>query len=267
MSLWRNIKDILLSYYLPQNHFILVSFPKVGRTWLKFMLNKIYADLINDNNQASINLKKQAGNLPVLKDTHDWSEIIIESGYRPDPLKLFKYSKRYFYHRSKVIHLIRDPRDTIVSHFHQVTKRAKNPFVFDSISHFLRDPIYGFSRIIKFYTLWSKNESVPKDYLLIKYENLKHNGIPELRKIVDFLGLENVSDKLLQRVYEESSAEKMRDLEKKEKIDGFNQFGKNINSLKVRKAKIGGYKSELSQEDIEYCENLMKDLPENYQYR
>ena len=59
----------------------------------------------------------------------------------------------------------------------------------------------------------------------------------------------------------------MRDLEKKEKIDGFNQFGKNINSLKVRKAKIGGYKSELSQEDIEYCENLMKDLPENYQYR
>ena len=53
--------------------------------------------------------------------THDMSEIIIENGYRQDPTILFRFDDRLRYRRSKVIFLVRDPRDVIVSHFHQVT--------------------------------------------------------------------------------------------------------------------------------------------------
>lgn len=266
MKVWRNIKDIMLAYYLPKNDFVLVSFPKVGRTWLKFMMNKIYAELNESVNSTSINLSDQAGELAVLKDTHDWSEIIIENGYRPDPELLFKYDKRYLYHRSKVVFMVRDPRDTIVSHYHQVTKRATNPFQFNSISDFIKDPLYGFNRIIRFYNIWANNSKVPKDFLLLRYEDLMEQGEQELRKLIDFMGIKGVSDELIKRVYEESSANKMRKLEQKAQIDGFNSFGSEANTLKVRKAKVGAYASELTAEDIHYCNEQMKALSPKYKY-
>lgn len=266
MKVWRNIKDIILSYYLPKNDYVLVSFPKVGRTWLKFMMNKIYAELNESANKNSINLSEHAGDLPVLKDTHDWSEIIIENGYRPNPEFLFKFNKRYQYHRSKVVFLVRDPRDTIVSHYHQVTKRTKKPFQFDSASDFIRDPLYGFNRIIHFYNIWANNSNVPKDFLLLRYEDLMAQGEQELRKLIDFMAIEGVSNELIKRVYQDSSANKMRKLEQSAQIEGFNSFGNQDNSLKVRKAQIGGYTNELSEEDIHYCNEQMKGLSTKYKY-
>ena len=65
-----------------------------------------------------------------IQKTHDLSEIIVEDGTRQNPNLIFKYLKRFRYRRSNVIFLVRDPRDVIVSHYHQVTKRSKNPFVF-----------------------------------------------------------------------------------------------------------------------------------------
>ena len=51
----------------------------------------------------------------------------------------------------------------------------------------------------------------------------------------------------------------MRNKELVNKLSGFNDFGKEINHLKVRKAKVGSYLDELSQSDIEYCNYLLKN--------
>ena len=40
MKLWRNLKDIILAFYLPKGYY-LISFPKTGRTWLMYMLRSI----------------------------------------------------------------------------------------------------------------------------------------------------------------------------------------------------------------------------------
>ena len=58
-------------------------------------------------------------------------------------MDVFRYTNRFRYRRSKVIFLVRDPRDVVVSHFYQVTKRSKNPFVFNSITDFVKDDILG----------------------------------------------------------------------------------------------------------------------------
>ncbi len=253
---WRDIKDLILSYKYPKNQYFLVSFPKTGRTWLMYMIDQM-------KEQSDHRLKEEKS---FIFNEHDSSEIIIEDGTRNNPLDIFRVTSRLRYKRGKVIFLVRDPRDVIVSHFYQVTKRSKKPFVFKSISEFLRDDILGFKRIIHFYNLWERNKDVPQDFLLISYEDLINNGIQELQRVMTFLGIE-ISKDSVRNIYERSSASIMRAKEIKNKLDGFNDFGKGRNQLKVRNAKIGGYKSELSDEDIKYCNREMQYLNPLFKYK
>ena len=250
------MKDFILSYYYPKGQYFLVSFPKTGRTWLMYMINQI-------KEQGNHRLKKEK--YFIFKE-HDNSEIILEDGTRNNPLDVFKFTSRFRYRRGKVIFLVRDPRDVIVSHFHQVTKRAKKPFIFNSISEFVKDDILGFKRIIYFYNLWYFQKQKPKDFLLIKYEDLLENGIQTLSEITSFLNI-SITTNNLQEIYHQSSSDKMRKKEKANQLEGFNDFGKSRDQLKVRNARIGGYKSELSEEDILYCNKEMKNLNTYFGYK
>lgn len=250
MLFWRNIKDFILSFTYPVNQSFLVSFPKTGRTWLLHMITQI-------QNRSNTNIR--------IQDTHDMSEIIIENGFRQDPHILFNFINRFYYRRSKVLFLVRDPRDVIVSHFYQVTNRAKNPFIFSSISEFVRNDILGFKRIVHFYNLWFYAKNIPRSFYLIKYEKLLNNGVEELLSICKFLGIKT-NIKIITDIYNESSANKMREKEIKNQIVGFNNFGKSRNQLKVRNAKIGGYLKELSKDDVKYCNTNMNDLNNYFGY-
>ena len=250
-NFWRNIKDFILSYSYDSGQYFLISFPKTGRTWLMYMINKMHNNEILKNN--------------FIISEHDNSEIILENGYRNNPLDLFNYSKRYKYRRAKVIYLVRDPRDVVVSHFHQITKRSENPFFFKSISSFISDEIIGFNRIIYYYNLWFKNKNIPKDFLLVKYEDLISNGVYELKRISKFLGLD-ISNDYIRSIYEASTANKMRDKELKGELMNSNFFGNEKNYLKVRKASVGSYKEELSKSDIIYCNSKMRELNKYFNY-
>lgn len=251
MKWWRNIKDVILSFYYPSGQFFLVSYPNSGRTWLMHMVKKI--------------LKEVGKEDLYIEDTHDCSEIIIEDGTRQDPRLIFKFTDRFRYSRARVIFLARDPRDILVSNFHQVTKRAKNPFKFASKSEFIQHNVYGFNRIIHFFNLWFANKNKPKKFLLIKYENLL-DGTRDLKQMIEFLDIE-ISDEIIERIYNESSAEKMRKKELKNQLEGFSNFGKDANQLKVRKAKKGSYLTELLAEDIAFCNNQMKKLERYFGYQ
>ena len=250
MNFWRNIKDFILSYEYSNNQSFLVSFPKAGRSWLIYMLDQIQ--------------EKMHTNVCVLA-THDMSEIIIENGTRQDPTILFNFTGRFRYRRSKVLILVRDPRDIIVSHFYQVTKRAKNPFRFSSMSAFIRNQKLGFRRIIHFFNLWHDQKHIPNDFLIIKYESLLEDGVTELCKICDFIGLKyNLS--IIREVYIQSSANIMREKELNDELVGFRSFGKELNELKIRNAKQGSYLAEMNQDDINFCNIEMKELNKYFGY-
>ena len=256
MKFWRDIKDFILSYYYPKNQYFLVSFPKTGRTWLNYMLKQ----MVKQSNHPLKNNKN------FIFNEHDSSEIIIENGTRNNPLDVFKFTTRNRYRRGKVLFLARDPRDVVVSHFHQVTKRAKNPFVFNSISDFVKDDVLGFKRIIQYYNLWFFQKDIPKDFLLIKYEDLLNQGVDTLSEINKFFNIDITKDKI-EKIYSESSADKMRKKEKENKLEGFTDFGKDRDKLKVRNAKSGGFINELSEDDILFCNKEMKLLNSYYNYK
>ena len=255
MLFWKNIKDFLHSYSYTKGQFFLISFPKTGRTWLMYMIDQL--QLISNNNSRIDKF--------FLLNEHDNSEIIIENGYRNNPLDIFKFASRYKYKRAKVIFLVRDPRDVVVSHFHQITKRSVNPFIFENISEFIRDEVLGFNRIIHYYNLWYNNRNIPEEFLLVRYEDLLQNGVVELLRIDSFLKL-NICDSKVKSVYNNSSADKMRKKEVNNQFDDFNNFGKEKNQMKVRNAVSGGYLNELDEEDILYCNKIMKDLNPYFNY-
>ena len=90
-------------------------------------------------------------------------------------------------------------------------------------------------------------------------------GVEELQKINNYLSL-NISISDIEKVYKNSFANKMRKKELDNQLDGFKDFGKQINQLKVRNAKIGGYVNELSEKDISYSNEKMKKLSPYFNY-
>ena len=263
------INDLRASHRSNPSTIYLLSFPKTGVTWLKFMLTQILTKAYDLESHLTVDLNKLSKNnqqLPNIIWTHDDSHILGESGKLNDLEKIFIYGGRFRYRKNRVILLVRDPRDVVVSYYYQVTKRSDIPLKFHSISEFVRHKHYGIERIVRFYQIWSRNLWVPKNLLIIRYEDLLTDGPATLTKILNFIDVKNFDPAIVNQVYEESQADKMRKLEIQGKVEGMRVFGTERNSLKVRRAQSGSYKDELSEDDIQYCNELMRKLPSVYGY-
>ncbi|MDJ0579821.1 sulfotransferase domain-containing protein [Crocosphaera sp.] len=249
----------------------LVSFPKCGRTWLCFMLSEMIIKAYNLESEKTTvfvdQLTKKYPSLPPIIPTHEDSYLIDERANQNDAEKLFIYGGRLKYLNNRVILLVRDPRDVVVSHYYQITKRVKNCSIqINSLTEFVRHPLYGFERIIRFYQIWNRYRWIHKHLLLIRYEDLVRKGVETLQKVIDFTKLKSIDEDLIRNVYQISEADNMRKMELQGQIDGMNFLDVDRNSLKVRNAKIGSYLKELSGEDIDYCNALMEKLPRRYGY-
>ncbi|HWL66680.1 MAG TPA: sulfotransferase domain-containing protein, partial [Actinomycetota bacterium] len=152
-----------------------VSYPKSGRTWLRVLIAKAIAvearhlDDIFDLNKAPASVKRAA---PSLRFSHDWSG----RNYRwPGP----RYDR---YSRKKVVFLARDPRDVVVSHFFQLTKRAVAYSVDcpQTMSEFIRNSSWGVERVVHFMNDWYEHKSEPTSFLMVRYEDLQRDPHKEL---------------------------------------------------------------------------------------
>src|SRR5207302_9522278 len=79
------------------------------------------------------------------------------------------------YRDKKVIFLARDVRDVLVSSYYEATKRSlvfeRDPCQFDgTLGEFVRSPVVGARKVAAFYEIWSRSRGVPKEFLLIRYE-------------------------------------------------------------------------------------------------
>ena len=102
----------------------------------------------------------------------------------------------------------------------------------------------------------------------IRYEDLLTNGEVSLNDILTFIGLD-INPVLIKKVYAFSQAKNMRKLEAAGKTSFSNdQTDTKVddNSRFIRKAKSGGYKDDLSVEDLMYCNRLMENFPKIYGY-
>jgi len=221
-----------LAALIPNTVASLVSFPKAGRTWLRFLLGRL--------------------NLPVAV-THDGAGHSEKRHF--DQLKPPRASLL----GSTVIFLLRDPRDTVVSGYFQAEKRLGG--YAGGISDFIRDPCHGVEKIVRFNLLWADAPTDPALFLALSYEQMTADAATQIHRIAAFLGQERSADEITQAVAA-SSFERMQ----REERDGrFAALGdimvagdaSDPDAFKVRRGKVGGFEDYLNRPDFEYCNEVI----------
>lgn len=163
----------------------------------------------------------------------------------------------------RMLFLHRDPRDTVVSSFHEATRRRT---LFDgSISDFIRDPAFGIEKIARFNLGWLQAVCGRPDRMSLSYEELVADPRGALGRVSRFFGHAAPADAIAATV-QDHGFEAMRAREADGTFD-VQYAGKfqpadpnDPNTFKVRRGKIGGFADELSEEDRRFCDAVMTRL-------
>ena len=240
----------------------IISYPKSGRTWLRVLIGKalclqagLGARLLLDTPA----LTSAAGALRTDFD-HDGTSL-----REPVHYASLSDDKRAYGHK-KVIFLARDVRDVLVSSYYEVTRRSfvfeEAPCHFDgSLAEFVRSPFFGARKVAAFYEIWSKNRTVPKEFLLVRYEQLHAAPAEVLADVLRFIGARAAAQRHVAAAVDYARFENMRALEGADAFDDPRLRPGNAgdpDSFKVRRGRVGAYLDYLSGADLAYIDEELR---------
>jgi Sulfotransferase domain len=165
----------------------LVSYPKTGNTWLRFLIASYLADQQTDFVKSS----------EIIPDIH-YNPLQIASLQKP---RLIKSHHPYTDQYKRVVYIARDGRDVAVSYYFYAMKcrmiDKATPFA-DFVARFNEGTIDQF-------TIWSEHVNAwhdrsEADFLLIRYEDMKANCANELIRVLQFANLPIDQQRVLRAV-------------------------------------------------------------------
>jgi hypothetical protein len=254
----------------------IISYPKCGRTWLRLMIGRAISQhfkLPQDENLLFLRWQsKPHPQLPMITVVHE-DRPMLKS---PEELEISKDKFR----DKKIIFLARDPRDVIISSYFEMKKRGNlfgdNPYetrkaVFSGdLSEFIDRSQGGFDTILQYYNIWVENRQIPAGFLLVRYEDMKQDPYRELRRVLDFLGLNVIDADAVNEAVDFAAFENMRKMEAAGSFQGGMLNPAEISdqeSYKTRKGQVGGYKNYLSESDVQRLNRkIQNDLSPYYGY-
>jgi len=249
-----------------------VSFPKSGRTWLRVMMAVAESQSrgVASHEVVAEWLAEEAprlGGKPLLF-THALSVPAHEPVRGMDPfLEYIEDRRRLFF--------VRHPRDVVVSHYFQVSRRARRQPDYEpgSIGGFVRDPDRGIDRVLAFFGACERSLRIGSGpALLLAYEDLHADPTAGLDAALAFFGAP-ASSAVLALAVEFGRFENMQRLERE---DDFAHDNRRLvardpsdpESFKTRRGEVGGYREYLSGDDVAYVEERIAALmPETFGYR
>lgn len=228
---------------------LLISYPKCGRTWLTMLLARAlgaHAGLDDVDYLANDLPSGKGEGEGAIRISHDdnphWKTARGLAG-----------SKRR-YRNKKIILLVRDPRDVVVSMYFERSRREQA--YTGTLHEFLHEPKGSLDTILAYYNVWARERSRPKDFCLVRYEDLKLDAAGEARRILRFAGYE-LADELVQEAAHFASFENMRAMESGDVLKSGRlrpRDPKDAESFKTRKAKVGGFVDYMNPAEIAWME-------------
>lgn len=232
----------------------IVSPPKAGRTWLRLLLAHIFHYTHKTPVMLDVHkITSGRNDLPNMFFTHDTSAF--HKSTRKEDIDFKKYDNK------KIVLLVRDPRDLIVSYYHQVADREKK--YTGTISDFIRDERLGIRRLIEFLNAWCSYVTNRNNVRVVMYERMQSDAQGEIRHLLDFVGLDNVPNNIIERAVKATQFNQMKRLESKNTLGDTRlsvRGGTGEAYQKVRRGKIGGYRDELSEEDCKFVDHTLTKL-------
>ncbi len=237
---------------LPDDIF-LVSFPKSGNTWTRFLLANLR---FPDEPATWANIDR------LVPDPTGTTKRDFDRMPRPRIIKSHEcFDPRY----PRVIYIVRDPRDVVVSqyHYHRKLRKIEDDYPIERfVTRFLAGETCPHGSWGQNVATWLYTSEGNPRFLLLRYEDLIADAARELRKAVDFLALSASPEQIAQAV-ERSSADRMRQLEKGPVQHSLFKGTRNDLSF-VRAAGSGGWRKDLPAPQVARIEaawgHLMRHL-------
>ncbi len=250
----------------PQNRIIICGYPKSGSTWL----TRLTADVVGcpvagfwnqpRNNEIAIEGENRVSDFVCYKSHHSYCQL----------LESFMVNGN---NTEKVIYIVRDPRDVIVSALHYFNKPFAHPILFylmkffriekqyssryrlakkriDRMTDFL---LYGTKKLPWMHNPWSEHvESyLRSEALLIRYEDLLEKPLEEMEKVLNYLELMREQAEVLKSIESQSFETKKR---------AFTLRNDRKNSSFMRSGRAGDWKNYLSEEQNSRIADHLKEL-------
>ncbi|MFK7974699.1 MAG: sulfotransferase domain-containing protein [Halioglobus sp.] len=258
---------------LERADWVLMSWGKSGRTWLRVMMSRAY-QLKGGLDASQLldfdNLKAADPSLPAVFFTHN------------NYLKDFtgnQESKAHFQGK-RIVLLVRDPRDVAVSQFFQwqFRMRPNKKFINDYPVHgsdidawqFVLDKEAGVPRIVDYFNGWARAIPELKDVLVVRYEDMRTEPGEVLAKIMAFTDADITPEQVKEAV-DFAAYENMKKMEEDKFFKGSGARVKpgdknNPQSFKVRKAKVGGYRDYFTDEQCVQLQEMVNELDPMFGY-
>lgn len=250
----------------------IIAHLKCGNTWLCTMISRLYqvryglpSTLLMLHSDELAQRNPAIPRFLVTNGHYSYEGIIGEVLAADQPASEL--------HQKKIIFLVRHPCDIAVSWYFQFTKR-ESAVKRELINHSLSQPIdhttismwdfvmhrgIGLPFLIEYLNTWLRNVAKLDHVLIVRYEDLRARPEENLKRLTSLMD-ESFTDQEIEEAVAFASFDNLRKLE----ISGFFRRSglpprnpDDLDSLKVRRGKVGGYKDYFTDEQVAQMEELV----------
>jgi estrone sulfotransferase len=219
-----------------QTDVFICTYPKSGTTWLGFLL----AQSLKTNLDERLNLKNFNEYVPDVNLLYTKAGSLAEHAGKPDP-RFFLVHARYDANFPKVVYVVRDPRDVMVSFWHY------QKFLHKDFSQTLEEYVASDAHWPCEWDEHVESWMMPRRHphlMLVRYEDMHADNAGVLRRVLAFAGL-SVDEARIAQAVKDSRFEKMREAEEKFGVHG---AAGDATERFVRKGACGSWRQEMSAE-------------------
>lgn len=226
-----------------------VSIPKSGRTWHRILLGYYLTRILQQDARNAVDLCSLCGaaSIPLIAYTHNGTamsdKLPAANELAASPLE---------WQNRKVLLLVREPRDVLVSaYFHA---RYRQQSFHGSIAEFVRNPYVGIEKLLLALNCWHSERHLAASFEVISYEQMRHRPGDVLRKTLRFAGIADVDDALVEESIDFTRVDNLQRLEQSDFFRSSSMRGASVDprSRKVRSGKVGGFREHLSEDDLHF---------------
>jgi len=257
---------------------LLVSWGKSGRTWLRVMLSRFYEKHFGLPRHEMLgfdNLHKLNSGIPKVFFTHG-NYLRDYTGHG--------YDTKIDFRGKKIVLLVRDPRDVAVSQYFQWNFRMRpNKKVLNeypphgqqmTVYQFMLYREQGLPQVIRYFNGWLTGIKEPAGVLVVRYEDMRRDPEGVLRDIVEFTGTPGAPEEIKDAV-EFAAYDNLKKMEQEQSFSFWRAGWRllpgdksNPDSYKVRRGKVGGYRDYFSDSELKQIDAMVQaDLLPGLGYR
>lgn len=236
----RKVGEKINKLKVGNDDYLIVSFPKAGSTWLRFLI----ANLYNFKN----NVYKEV-------DFHNVHKIVPDLDMQVEQVKfeglpnIYSTHTPHQYNFKNCILLLRDPLDLMYSYYHYMNGLMEQKVKMDEL---LKSNKKGISALIRHTNSFVQNCD---NLVIITYEMMHKEPEKVMRKLTNFMQLEASESDLKQSIIN-SSFDSMRNVEERKGL----QFDASDQKF-TRSGKVGEGHQHIADALKAYTRNELKKSP------